>query len=49
MLHKSFDLAKVNISYKKFNIMLKLEHLGFAVKNLSEADELYGRLLGTGP
>ena len=29
--------------------MLKLEHLGFAVKNLSEADELYGRLLGTGP
>ncbi len=29
--------------------MLKLEHLGFAVKNLSEADELYGRLLGTEP
>ncbi len=29
--------------------MLKLEHLGIAVKNLSEADELYGRLLGTGP
>jgi methylmalonyl-CoA/ethylmalonyl-CoA epimerase len=29
--------------------MLKLEHLGFAVKNLSEADQLYGRLLGTGP
>ena len=29
--------------------MLKLEHLGFAVKNLSKADELYGRLLGTEP
>lgn len=29
--------------------MLKLEHLGFAVRNLSEADELYERLLGTGP
>jgi len=49
MLHKSFNLVKIIISSKKFNIMLKLEHLGFAVKNLSEADELYSRLLGTEP
>ncbi len=49
MLHKSFDFVKLVIFSKKFNIMLKLEHLGFAVKNLSEADEMYRRLLGTGP
>ncbi|GJM28703.1 MAG: methylmalonyl-CoA epimerase [Cyclobacteriaceae bacterium] len=29
--------------------MLKLEHLGFAVSNLEEANELYTRLLGSGP
>lgn len=29
--------------------MLKLEHLGIAVKNLSNAETLYSALLGTGP
>jgi methylmalonyl-CoA/ethylmalonyl-CoA epimerase len=29
--------------------MLKLEHLGFAVKNLADADQMYSRLLGTSP
>ena len=29
--------------------MLKLEHLGFAVKNLADADQMYSRLFGTSP
>jgi len=29
--------------------MRKLEHLGFAVKNLKQAETLYSRLLGTEP
>jgi methylmalonyl-CoA/ethylmalonyl-CoA epimerase len=29
--------------------MIKVEHIGIAVKQLAEADELYTRLLGTNP
>ena len=29
--------------------MIKLEHLGIAVKNLSQAENLFSKLLGSGP
>jgi methylmalonyl-CoA/ethylmalonyl-CoA epimerase len=49
MLHKSFDLVKLIIYYTSTLIMLKLEHLGIAVRNLTEAEQLYTALLGSGP
>ena len=50
MLNKSFDLrTKLTNNCKKLNAMYKLEHLGIAVKDLSEANELYTRLLGSKP
>lgn len=50
MLLKSFDLrTKLMISHQNFIHMLKLEHLGIAVKDIKAADQCYERLLGTKP
>jgi methylmalonyl-CoA/ethylmalonyl-CoA epimerase len=43
-VHKS--LAKYNYFYKKI-VMLKIEHLGIAVKNIAESNLLFEKLLNT--